>query len=223
VDVTARKRSTDFGFRPEVSPHHFAVKMHTSGQVVIEEWRTVRDDEQAVPPELKAILEPYYWERIAARVSEDFNRRLRLADLPAGRWKQRETLLAAHFGKELTLLAWAIEGADPTLIPAMLANWSGLVPEERWWFYTTINATFTRPGAPARGWHKAIKIAFAENPSEVQPSALLSAPSERNSRARASKSKRSAPVGDDHQLNLPGVQEDEACYDASDVEEHGRL
>ena len=57
----------------------------------------------------------------------------------------------------------------------MIANWRGLAPEERWWFYTTINATrhgHTEHGND-RGWRKAIKIAFAENPIQLPPSALL--------------------------------------------------
>ena len=74
--------------------------------------------------------------------------------------------MAPYFGKELTLLAWAIEDADPTLIPSMVANWLGLAPEERWWLYTTINATSGHPEhGRDRGWRKAIKIAFAENPA----------------------------------------------------------
>lgn len=47
-------------------------------------------------------------------------------------WK----LVRRDLGKELVLLAWAIEDADPALIPTAIANWNGLVPEERWWLYT---------------------------------------------------------------------------------------
>src|SRR5260370_28220126 len=50
----------------------------------------------------------------------------------------------------------------------MLANWMGLAPEERWWLYTTVNATSGHPEhGRDRGWRKAIKIALAENPSEA--------------------------------------------------------
>jgi len=54
---------------------------------------------------------------------------------------------------------------DESLIPNVIANWTGLEPEERWWLYTTVNATFTKAEAGKnRGWRKAIKIAFSENP-----------------------------------------------------------
>ena len=65
----------------------------------------------------------------------------------------------------LTLLAWAVEDMDESLVPNVIANWTGLEPEERWWLYTTVNATFTRVEVGKdRGWRKAIKIAFSENP-----------------------------------------------------------
>ena len=54
---------------------------------------------------------------------------------------------------------------DESLIPNVIANWTGLEPEERWWLYTTVNATFTRTETGKdRGWRKAIRIAFSENP-----------------------------------------------------------
>ncbi|MDP2268269.1 MAG: DUF3780 domain-containing protein, partial [Deltaproteobacteria bacterium] len=63
------------------------------------------------------------------------------------------------------LLAWAVEDMDESLIANVIANWIGLEPEERWWLYTTVNATFTRAElGKDRGWRKAIRIAFSENP-----------------------------------------------------------
>lgn len=179
-----------FGFDPAQSPHHFAViTERQSGAVIVEERFTFADDpaaadgpaadgpaadEPAPATIAKATLDAYHWARVAPTVAEVFNARLRAADLPTATW-MAESLLAPHLGKELTLLCWAVEGADPTLLPAMLANWVGLAPEERWWLYTTINAASGHPDhGRDRGWRKAIKIAFAENPiASAAPSALL--------------------------------------------------
>lgn len=223
--MTGRRRVIDFGFDPELSPHHFVVTIYADGHVMIGERHTWSDDGANEPPRPKAILDPYRWERIAERAGEEFNRRLREAGVRAARWKRGQTLLAAHFGKELTLLAWAVEGADATVIPAMLGNWSGLAPEERWWLYTTINATFVRPEDPPRGWRKAIKIAFAENPVDLAPSALLSSPlpvneeDRRGQRPSRVKSGRRQVPKAQLSMDLPGVQEDEAAYDADEPEE----
>jgi hypothetical protein len=77
-----------------------------------------------------------------------------------------------ELGKELVLLAWAIEDADPGLIPAAIANWQGLEPEERWWLYTqTAAATGHGLNDRGKGWRKAVRYALTENPVTDQVSA----------------------------------------------------
>jgi len=168
-----------FGFEPARSPYHFAVHVDPTdeGPVAIEERFSCDGAEDARPPMLKVVLDRYRWSRMAEQVRANFNKRLRDEGLPTAKWKASgDTILAAHLGKELTLLAWAVEDADPTLIPNMIANWLGLAPEERWWLYTTINATAGHPRhGRERGWRKAIKIAFAENPADAPPSTLIEA------------------------------------------------
>jgi hypothetical protein len=179
--TTTRRKTTGFGHDPRESRYCFVLKRrHDGGAVIIE--RVGADDEPGEGEPLqtdteKARLSAYLWERIERDAAIEFNERLLAAGERAAKWAAGETPLAPHFGKELTLLAWAVEDADPTNIPAMLANWRGLAPEERWWFYTTINATSGRAEHGAdKGWRQAIKIAFAGNPVHVAPSALLSAP-----------------------------------------------
>lgn len=173
---TPRPTLRDFGFDPSESPYHFVLGIDAASATFVErfEWHPDEHGGFARQPVLKAVLDRYRWSRVSETVAEVFNRRLRAAGFRASAWKESETLIAPYFGKELILLAWAIEGADPTLIPNMLANWVGLAPEERWWLYTTINATAGHPEhGRDRGWRKAIKIAFAENPANPPPSALL--------------------------------------------------
>jgi hypothetical protein len=175
---TKRSKIYDFGFDPEISPNHFAVVHQGSSVVSFVEYLTWdADDQEAVPPKFKAKLYTSHWLRIAEAAANVFNRRLRQDGLRAATWRKTTTRLAPHFGKELVLLAWATEDADLTVIPNIVANWSGLAPEERWWFYTTINATIGHAEhGKDRGWRKAIKIALTENPvqHDLPASALLS-------------------------------------------------
>ncbi len=139
----------------------------------------------------KARLNAYRWERIAEVTAQEFNGRLLEDRKRPGRWLKGETPLAPYFGKELTLLAWAIEDAEATILPMMIANWRGLAPEERWWFYTTINATASGPDhGRDRGWRQAIKTAFADNPVDLPPSALLIAPEDAPGKPRRTKKAR---------------------------------
>lgn len=211
----ARRQIRDFGFDADESPYHFAVvvKGDQSKGVSIEERFAFgsRDVEAVRESVTKVILDGYRWSRIAGATRAEFNRRLEAHGERAVAWRIRETLLAPHLGKELTLLAWAVEDADPTVIPNIIANWRGLAPEERWWLYTTVNATTGHPEhGRDRGWRKAIKIALAENPSTaVTPGTV--ALSERDAKkpdtsrtvspAKARRAKRDVPPA---QLTLLG-------------------
>jgi hypothetical protein len=125
---------------------------------------------QVLPPQTKVEISAYKWQCVAEDVRAEFNRRLRAAGLKASAWKSGENRLAAYLGKELVLLLWAIEDADPSRISNAMANWQGLAPEERWWLYTTINAATGHASAGrGRGWRKAIGIAFTENPITERP------------------------------------------------------
>ncbi len=175
--VKKRRLVYDFGFDPEQGAHHFQLVDDGLRTVTIYEWFTwdaeATEDAAAPQPQPKAILDRYRWSRIAPAAAADFNGRLQRMGLRAAA-RKRETLLAPHFGKELALLMWATEDADPTLIPNILANWGGFAPEERWWLYTTINATAGHPEhGKDRGWRKAIRIALAENPTEGRPPSAL--------------------------------------------------
>lgn len=174
--MAATGKSIDFGFQPGQSSLHFAV-INDRGNIHVElRYNFEGDNDEAPVREPKAYLDFYRWNRISEAVAHEFNSRLRRAGLRSGRWKAKETLLAPHLGRELVLLIWAVEDADATLIPNMLANWAGLAPEERWWLFTTINASSHHPEySKTAGWRKAIKIAFAENPvADVSPAAFLS-------------------------------------------------
>ena len=173
-----RKKASyiDFGFDPGESAHHFAVIIpdNETEHVTIEErfdWGADNASQVTRESAVKAILERHRWDRISSQVSVHFNKRVRAAGHSSVWWKVGDvTLLSPYFGKELTLLAWAIEDVDESLIPSAIANWSGLMPEERWWLYTTVNATFRSPDTGRdRGWRKAIKIAFSENPVPELP------------------------------------------------------
>ena len=174
--MTGTRKIIDFGFTPDHSPLHFVLSASKSDISVETRFKWGDESEDPAQPEPKAWLDSYRWSRISEHVAHDFNRRLRAAGLRQARWKAKETLLAPHFGRELVLLIWAVEDADSTVIPSMCANWSGLAPEERWWLFTTVNAASRQPQyGKDSGWRKAIKVAFAENPTfDASPAAFLS-------------------------------------------------
>ena len=66
------------------------------------------------------------------------------------------THLHRLLGKELLVLVWAIEEADPGTIDTALQNWLGLRPEERWWLYSKTAAEAGEADQRDKGWRKAL-------------------------------------------------------------------
>jgi hypothetical protein len=180
--VTPKKQNNKifgFGFDPLQSEHFFLVTVPSSklknADVVISEhfyWPdeqlkeeisvSINDTEE----QIKVILPRFKWDEIAEEVKAEFNRRLRAFGSKTGKWiKKGQIPIDRTLGKELVLLAWAIEDADPLTIQTAIRNWAGLAPEERWWLYLMTNASTGHViNGRNKGWRKAIRFALTENP-----------------------------------------------------------
>ena len=167
-----------FGFSTEHTEHCFLVTFPDSRAkdadiLISEHFHWNPDREVSVEAsfndrdrQIKVMLKRRIWEQIEEEVKAEFNRRLRAMGVKTGRWlKKGQVPVDRTLGKELTLLAWAIEDADPALISTAIRNWLGLAPEERWWLYTMTNAATGHALKDRnRGWRKAVRFALTENP-----------------------------------------------------------
>ena len=185
--MTAKPKWIGFGFAPAESEHHFLVTLPTAPSESVYISEHVHWDNSDMRRELsfalgtedaaiRVILPRPKWEAIADAVRVEFNRRLKAQKLKTGKWKRGQTPVSRLFGKELVLLAWAIEDAAPELIPVAIQNWLGLAPEERWWLFTMTNAATGHAIAGRhQGWRKAVRYALTENPvSDRAPAAIAS-------------------------------------------------
>ena len=172
---TANDLKNSFGFDPAESTHHFLVTIPRGAMAEIQisehfSWDAESGSSEVTSAsrqdgQIRVMLARLKWDAIADEMRAEFNRRLRQMGRKPGAWKVGGNLLRRELGKELVLLAWAIEDADPGLINTALANWKGLVPEERWWLYTqTAAATGHGIHDRNRGWRKAVRYALTENP-----------------------------------------------------------
>ena len=173
-----------FGFDPAESRHHFVVDIPRSGDAPIKiSEHLTWDDESgsgavssgaAQDGQIRVILARRKWDAVADELRTQFNLRLKKLGKKSGNWRAGPNLVRRELGKELVLLAWAIEEADPALIPTAIVNWNGLVPEERWWLYTqTAAATGHGINDRGRGWRKAVRYALTENPVHGSADAVL--------------------------------------------------
>jgi hypothetical protein len=173
--LSSNQKINGFGFDPSESEHHFAV--YTGGEskdVVIFELTEFEEKPNysalgykitsAASP-ARCILHKAKWELIKGELRVEFNKRLKAINLPTYQWKSGFNSLHRTFGKELLVLAWAIEDADPGTIPLAIQNWLGLKPEERWWLFTITNAaTGHALNGKGKGWRVALRYALTENP-----------------------------------------------------------
>ena len=162
-----KPKAAGFGHAPEQEAHHFVVavpKAQSADVMIYEVFQEDDDGPQLQAANLRCILARAKWLKIVDALEEELNGRLRGLGLKTGKFKAGNTPIARLLGKELVLLAWAIEDADPTVAPAAIQNWRGLSPEERWWLYTMTAAQTGHHNKRNVGWRKAVRFALTENP-----------------------------------------------------------
>ena len=160
-----RRQTRGFGFYPEERELHFQVTTAGPGQRAV----VSEHDALEAPGAVRITIPGFVWDRIAQPVTATLNARLvRHGDRP-GRFRVRgATPLEWHAGKELMVLAWALEHVSTPCqiadVERALANWQGMDPEVRWFYYTETNAASGGPEWRGRGWRAALYHILIQNP-----------------------------------------------------------
>jgi hypothetical protein len=157
-----------FGFLPEGDQHHFCVVIPKTSEdeVTIQERFLVPNPEKPLTKDSRAqtvaTLPNTTWQQIASAFTRDIKHRIpkisKSSDLQTG-----ENWLPRLIGKELCVLAWAVEKASPVQIQAALQRWSNLTPEERWWLFNMASADLS---ACLKGWKLALQVALCEKDTQ---------------------------------------------------------
>jgi hypothetical protein len=171
-------KTIGFGHAPEHERHHFVVAIPRAQMAEVMIYEVFERDlvgPELIAANLRCRLDRNRWLKIVDALEEEFNRRLRAAHMKATHFKAGDTPVARLLGKELVLLAWGIEDADPSLAPNAIQNWRGLAPEERWWLYTMTAAQTAHHTKRNVGWRKAVRYALTENPVATTTTQLTAA------------------------------------------------
>ncbi len=162
---TAVKHATlGFGVPATSDPHHFKViipKANT-GKVQISEYLGLQaqSDEFAVID--RVLLDRPRWTAIRAEVQRTFNARLKNHDVKTASWKVGENVVDRLLGKELCVLAWAVEGMELEKVPVAVRNWLALRPEERWWLFGMTAMSTGGINDCDLGWRLALRHAMGD-------------------------------------------------------------
>ena len=160
----AHRPTLGFGVPASSDPHPFKVVIPrgNSGKVQISEYLGLQalSDEHAVID--RVMLERSRWTAIRSEVQRAFNARLKDHNLDIATWKVGENMVDRLLGKELCVLAWAIEGMADEKIPVAVRNWLALRPEERWWLFGMTALSTGGISDGNKGWRLALRHALGD-------------------------------------------------------------
>jgi hypothetical protein len=167
------KKTDGFGVPSDedgINVHCFKVllPLEKNGIVKIEEFFGY-ERAQGENPNLekidRIIFSKNLWDKISKTLKENFTPRLKEKGMGTSRWFTGENKVDRILGKEMCVLAWAIEKANSELeIEKIKEKWIKLTPEERWWLFrmTSITSGTEEDKIKEKGWRHAIYIALSE-------------------------------------------------------------
>jgi len=171
-----------FGVPATSDPHHFTVVIPKSstGKVQISELLGLQATTVDSAVIDRVLLDRPRWTAIRAEMQRAFNARLAAHGLKPGAWKVGDNPVDRLLGKELCVLAWAVEQMDSEKIPVAVRNWLALRPEERWWLFGMTAMSTGGITDAGKGWRTALKHALGD----VAQSDLLAPRARGRSRGR---------------------------------------
>lgn len=153
-----------FGVPATSDPHHFKVIIPRSntGHVQISEYLGMQAtaDEHAVID--RVLLDRPRWTAIRSEVQRAFNARLNGHGLKPNAWKVGDNPVDRLLGKELCVLAWAVEHMEIEKVPVAVRNWLALRPEERWWLFGMTAMSTGGINDSDKGWRLALRHALGD-------------------------------------------------------------
>ena len=168
--MSERPKTVDFGAPEAFGAHIFRVEIPASRNelIVIVEDYGYRGQEGGIPrEEERIILKRPVWSAISEIARREFNNRLKAVKVLTGRWHTGVNLVDRLLGKELCVLAWASETANPEQLPIICNKWAALRPEERWWLFSMTVAEAGLPEDTQRGWRRALYFALSDGEKPI--------------------------------------------------------
>lgn len=170
--MTEETKTVDFGAPEAFGAHVFRVEIPLSRAEpirIIEDYGYTGGENGLPYEEDRATLPRTAWSVISEMARQDFNDRLKIKKVSTGRWKTGKNLIDRLLGKELCVLAWASERAQPEELPIVCSRWGALRPEERWWLFSMTVAEAGLPADKDRGWRKALYYALSDGTPKESP------------------------------------------------------
>ena len=170
-----RSSTTTKGFGvPDVPmPHQFEVRIPQARTAPVEIWEdfgaAAQDTANAKLCRVEVPRDT--WRKVSDGLKKHLNRRLKEKGIKASRFATGENKVERLLGRELAVLAWAIEDATVTEAAIAFTRWSSHRPEELWWLFQQIDRDGGEWDSPKTGWRAAIRHALIRegDVQEIRP------------------------------------------------------
>ena len=162
-----------FGVPNDPLPHQFLVKIPVGRDGSVEVWEDFGAAGVGTTAQklCRAAVPRDTWRQVAEGMKGHLNRRLKTKDIKRSRFSTGENRIERILGRELCVLAWAIEDATPDEAAIAFTRWSSHRPEELWWLFQQIDRDGGEWDSSKTGWRLAIRHAFirdGEDASKVK-------------------------------------------------------
>lgn len=151
-----------FGVPNDPLPHQFLVRIPAGRSDPVEIWEDFGAAGVGTTAQklCRAAVSREAWRQVADGLKAHLNRRLKEKDLKASRFATGENRVERILGRELCVLAWAIEDATQDEAAIAFTRWSSHRPEELWWLFQQIDRDGGEWDSPKSGWRIAIRHAL---------------------------------------------------------------
>lgn len=148
----------------QTDPHCFIVRVPrgSRGKVEIVESLGIQARDDSTSEIVRVVLERHRWMAIRQEAQRVFNNRLKEHKLKTSRWSAGDNPVDRLLGKELCVLAWAVEKMDEEKVPVAVRNWLALRPEERWWLFSMTAMSTGGALDGDKGWRLALRHALGD-------------------------------------------------------------
>jgi hypothetical protein len=160
--------TTDFGAPKDFGMHHFYVHIPAKPKaavIIFEDFGFNGDETRREKTERRVVLDHELWTKIRDEARRDFNVRLKAKKQSTGMWSAGKVKLDRFLGRELYVLARAVELAALEEITIICKKWQALRPEESWWLYSKTSSEAALAEQKDRGWRKALYCALSDGTS----------------------------------------------------------
>ena len=171
--MAPREITHGFGVPNRMNPHQFLVEIPKSRieNVEISEDFGAAALGTGVQKLNRAVIPRRVWTKVAPGLQSYLKRRLKEKQIRVSRFSTGENRIERILGREICVLAWAIEDATPEEAVIALLRWSSYRPEEMWWLFLQIDRDGGEWDSPRSGWRGAIKQALIRGEDIVSATA----------------------------------------------------